>query len=533
MRLACTERYDSTWIVDASDTDAVTPRPWTFEDPPTRFGEGFAAEFLERVQDWWRPEVALGAMVGVFAAVFGWLTWLQQANFGTFDFDMGVFDQEIWLAAHHLNAFVTVRGLNMWANHVNPIVYLLVPFYWLGAGPHFLFLVQTLALGGTAVPLWLLARDRLKDPWLALGVPFAWLLYPAVQWMAWWPFQPEYLAAPALVFAYWFATRHRWVGYWICVALVLATKEDAALAVVALGIVLLCHRRVKIGLISVGVALAWFLISLEVILRLATPNAGPFFLYQYSELGSSFWSILGNVFRRPWLLWDRIFSWSHVHYYQQMLIPTAFLGLLAPVTLLLVVPSFLVNAGNNQGYTMDIKFQYSALIAPGLFIAVVEGLARLRGHWSRRLRHLAVDALCACAIVGTFLWGPSPLDSAAYDGGIWSLQPSARTSELAALVARVPADAGVAASYTVVSHLTHRDHIYTWPNPWIRSYYGVSATQPGLHPRTVNYLVLDLTENGAASTTLLDRLTGPGGPFQILVEKDQALLAVRVGYSGG
>jgi uncharacterized membrane protein len=39
-----------------------------------------------------RPELILSAMIGVYVVVFGWLTWLQQANFRTFDFDMGIVD---------------------------------------------------------------------------------------------------------------------------------------------------------------------------------------------------------------------------------------------------------------------------------------------------------------------------------------------------------------------------------------------------------------------------------------------------------
>jgi len=481
-----------------------------------------------RLVAWWRPEVVLGVLVGLYVAVFGWLTWLQQANFGTFDFDLGVLDQEIWLAAHHLNPFVTIRGLNMWANHVNPIVYLLVPFYWLGAGAHFLYFVQTLALATTAVPLWLLARDRWRQPWLALGVPVAWLLYPAVEWMTWWPFQPEYLATPAFVFAYWFADRHRWIGYWVCVGLVLATKEDAALAVVALGVVLIARHKVRVGLITIGVAVAWFVICLEAIIPLAIPGAAPYFLYQYSAFGSSTWQILVNVVRRPWLWWDSVVRWSHVHYYLEMLAPTAFLSLAAPVTMLLVVPSLLVNAANNQGYAMDIRFQYTALIAPGLFIAVVEAVGRARGARVRLVRAPLVAALCACALAGNVVWSPSPLDTATYHAGIWSIDPSPRTREITDLLARVPANAAVSASYSIVPHLAHRDRIFSWPNPWIRSYYGISETEPVEHPGVVDYLVLDLTLDTPATTALVDRLTAPGGAFRVIASKDGALLAVRV-----
>jgi len=514
--------------VDAASTDATAASAPAAGRRPPRRPLSLGALEHGRLVAWWRPEVVLGVLVGLYVAVFGWLTWLQQANFGTFDFDLGVLDQEIWLAAHHLNPFVTIRGLNMWANHVNPIVYLLVPFYWLGAGAHFLYFVQTLALATTAVPLWLLARDRWRQPWLALGVPVAWLLYPAVEWMTWWPFQPEYLATPAFVFAYWFADRHRWIGYWVCVGLVLATKEDAALAVVALGVVLIARHKVRVGLITIGVAVAWFVICLEAIIPLAIPGAAPYFLYQYSAFGSSTWQILVNVVRRPWLWWDSVVRWSHVHYYLEMLAPTAFLSLAAPVTMLLVVPSLLVNAANNQGYAMDIRFQYTALIAPGLFIAVVEAVGRARGARVRLVRAPLVAALCACALAGNVVWSPSPLDTATYHAGIWSIDPSPRTREITDLLARVPANAAVSASYSIVPHLAHRDRIFSWPNPWIRSYYGISETEPVEHPGVVDYLVLDLTLDTPATTALVDRLTAPGGAFRVIASKDGALLAVRV-----
>ncbi|MGC8510290.1 MAG: DUF2079 domain-containing protein, partial [Acidimicrobiales bacterium] len=437
------------------------------------------------------PVVVVSVLIAGYVGLFGWLTWLQQANFGTFDYDLGLFDQEIWLAAHHWDALITIRGLTMWANHVNPIVYLLVPFYWLGAGPHVLYLVQTVALAGAALPLWLLARDRV-GPWSATAVAFAWLASPALEWMTWWAFQPEYLAVPALIGAYWFADRRRWLAYGLCVAAALATKEDAALAVAALGVVLVVRHRARAGLVTLGAAVTWFLVALEVIMRAATPGAAPFFLYQYAALGDSTGQIVLALLRRPWVVLAALTRASSLAYYLKILAPTAFLALAAPVTLVLVVPTLVVNVLNNQGYTTDIHYQYSALITAGVFVALVEALGRLAS--SARTRRVAVTALLGASLASNVAWSPSPLDAAAFHGGYWSLSPSPRTRELARLVARVPASAGVSATYTVVPHLAHRDVIYSWPNPWIRLNYGVNADQPAEPARAVDYLVLDLTE---------------------------------------
>ena len=472
-----------------------------------------------------KPEVVLGAMVLLYCVFFIRLTWIQQAHYGTYDYDMGIFDQEIWLAAHHLNPFITIRGLNMWANHVNPIIYLLVPFYWLGAGPHFLFILQTLALAGSAIPLWLLARDRFANPWLALGIPLAWLLYPAVEWMTKWPFQPEYLAVPAFLFAYWLADRGYWRWYGICIVLVLATKEDAALPVIVLGILLAFRHHRRAGLITATSALFWFLICVEVIIPSASPSAAPFFAYQFSSLGNSMGQILYNSIRHPSRILRLAFSHDRYQYYSQMFVPVAGMALLAPATLLLALPTLLVNVADNQGYTHDIKFQYGAFVAAGIFLAVIEAAGRVRRPGLRRLQ---IGVVCACALASNVAWSPSELNDSLYHSGIWALTSDDQMNTLDQFIPLVPAGVGVSATYTVVPHLSHRDQIYTWPNPWIRSYYGTSDTEPPESAKAVQYILVTASTLSPAYQLELQLLTKPGGQFHIVRERDQVILAKRV-----
>src|SRR3954465_6737633 len=113
------------------------------------------------------PARVLIGMIAAYVAVFGTLTWRQQSNFGTFGFDMGIYDQGIWLVSHGRTPFVTVRGLNYFGHHVNLVTLLLVPGYWLGGGPHLLYLVETLALASGAIPLYLLGVDRIGRSWPA------------------------------------------------------------------------------------------------------------------------------------------------------------------------------------------------------------------------------------------------------------------------------------------------------------------------------------------------------------------------------
>jgi hypothetical protein len=62
-------------------------------------------------------------------------------NFGTWSYDMGIYDQGSgWCRAGQ--SFMTVRGMEFWGHHLNLVVLAFVPFYWLGAGPSFLYVAQ-------------------------------------------------------------------------------------------------------------------------------------------------------------------------------------------------------------------------------------------------------------------------------------------------------------------------------------------------------------------------------------------------------
>jgi hypothetical protein len=77
-----------------------------------------------------------------------------------------------------------------------------------------------------------------------------------------------------------------------------------------------------------------------------------------------------------------------------------------------------------------------------------------------------------------------------------------------------------------VPHLTHRTHIYEFPNPWVMSYWGVRGSKPP-DPATVDFLVVDRTLNPRYQP-LFDRLVGAGGQFRIIYQADNIVVASRV-----
>jgi hypothetical protein len=91
----------------------------------------------------------------------------------------------------------------------------------------------------------------------------------------------------------------------------------------------------------------------------------------------------------------------------------------------------------------------------------------------------------------------------------------------------VPDDASVSATYTLLPHLSHREQIYDWPNPWVPSYWGNDDGYRLPDPSTIEYIVLDRTQVGPAQQALVAGFIAPDGPYQVLFDKDGVLVAKR------
>ena len=176
------------------------------------------------------------------------------------------------------------------------------------------------------------------------------------------------------------------------------------------------------------------------------------------------------------------------------------------------------------GYTHDIRYHYSSLLIVGVMLATVESAARYGG--TQGGRRFLVGLVAATALATNVAWSPSPI-SVEYHSGIWA-RPSPRHAAMRAAVGLVPRRARVTAIYYLVPHLTHREVIYEWPNPFVRPAvnWGVKGEHPG-DPAKVDYMAVD-TDLLGDRKNLYDRLTAPGGEFEKVFERDQVVVAKRV-----
>lgn len=462
------------------------------------------------------------ALVAGWVTVFGLLVYRQHDRFGSYTFDMGIFDQAVWLLSQGDGLFITVRGLEFFGHHANLGLVLFAPFYRLGAGPHLLNLVQVVSMALGAVPVFLLARDRLANAWLALPLAAAYLLHPALGFMTWELFHPEVMAITPLLFAYWFARHRRWGWFAGCAVYAVSWKEDVALAVFMLGLVLLLRKEWRAGAVTAAAALGWFLFVNRVLL----PGVGgdAFYNHLFGSVGGTPLGVVKTALLDPTRITDRFLADDARTYVWKMGAPFAFLPVLAPAAFGLGAPQLFLNLVSGADFTRLIYYHFSALPLAGLTVATVEGI----GFVARRRRArevLLVGVVAATSIAGAALWGVSPI-GAEYDAGWWRHGTDPRRAAKEAALSLPPAGSSVSAIYTLAPHLTHRREIYDWPNPWIGTNWGLRNDDLP-DPDAVDWVVVDRHLLGPADAALLDRLLD-AEEFGLMFDRDGVVVARRL-----
>src|SRR5439155_17787759 len=131
-----------------------------------------------------RARSLLWAAMAAYAAGFAALSVLRHEAFETGRFDLGNMVQAVWSTAHgHLLQVTNLHGaqISRLAAHVDPILIVFAPLWWIWPSPSLLLTAQALAVALGALPLFWLARKHTGSERAALGFSLAYLLFPATQ----------------------------------------------------------------------------------------------------------------------------------------------------------------------------------------------------------------------------------------------------------------------------------------------------------------------------------------------------------------
>ncbi|MEW6104510.1 MAG: DUF2079 domain-containing protein, partial [bacterium] len=322
-------------------------------------------------------------------AIYSYLSIIQYNGFHTGHWDLAGFDQAIWNTIQGRILDTTMYGHNFLGEHFSPMLLILAPFYLIWQDPRMLLFLQSLFLGLGAIPVFLIAKDKLKHNLLSLSFSFAYLFHPFISRVNLFEFHEICLAPFFLLFTFYFLQRRIWLLYFIFFFFSLMVKEDVSLIITALGIYSFFKTNKRIGIITFIIGIFWAYLSVSVLIpyiRKATETGAWKETYGYFGrlgLGESLSEIIKNLILKPQNTLKMLFLPANEKLATIILLvlPCGFLSILSPVLLIALLEIILhFMAGWDAQYLL--AWHYSAPIFPFAIVSGIYGLFFL----SRRLK---------------------------------------------------------------------------------------------------------------------------------------------------
>lgn len=426
----------------------------------------------------------------LFTVAYGTLSITRHRNFNSTGYDLAIMEQIVWNTAHGRPFASSPEVDNSFADHFRPILALMVPLYLLHQSPETLLIIQVIALGLGAVPVYQLARDKLHNDWAALIMAAVYLLTPSLGFIARFDFHVDAFVIPAFLAAVLMIERQKWgwASFWLLIPLL--CKENMGLSVAAVGIWVLVKELVprpdrfpslwsvsrpshantvgrpaaavsaRIGFSWIAIGLATFLLTSFVLIPAVRGEA-------VDALGRYAWVSAPNRLQAGWeLLWQE----PRPETLRQLFLPTAFLALIALPELIMIAPGLAQNLLADHFCQPTIYCHYTAPVIPFIIVASIFGLAAVNrwlvdGRWSmvggqngHHNRLSIALPLLMLLLSGWAFWQDNPFTT----GGFlpqWQTPPDNAALVEQALDA-VPADGVLVTTNDYAPHLAQRPGLF-------------------------------------------------------------------------
>lgn len=467
--------------------------------------------WLERYALWLVAAMMLGYTLVYTAAS------VAKYNAYAMGFDLALYEQQIWNTAHGRWFETSIFSFTNNALGVDlqlieaplALAYALVPSVFT------LLFLQSAALAFGALPLFLLARERLGNAWAGLGIAFAYLFYPVVTNTNLYELRLRSFAVAPFFFALYFLETKRALWFYVALLTALACRTDIGLLVATLSVYALWRRFAwKFWLVPMVAGVAWVALSVFVIVPQLSSGAPYLFTSIYYNLGSTPSEIAQTLVTRPIFVLQQVATPGKLEYLNGLFAPVAYTALLNPPALLIAAPTLALNLLSPSRLHWDLVHGYSILVTPFVFYGTVQGIRWLRAKNSyvNTTSGLAavVGAVALAALVCNLWWGNAAVR--------WlARKPSPRVALVREIASQIPADAPLAASNLIAPVLAPRRYLYYFPG---NQSYGASNV------KLAAYLLVDGTGANEEFRTALQALRQDPN-WRVLTERDNLLLLQR------
>jgi uncharacterized membrane protein len=429
----------------------------------------------------------------VFFLAYTTLSIVRHNNYGSFGFDLGIYDQIVWEYAHFKNPITTVHHYPFTSIFTDHIELTLIPLsisYWIWDDPRMLLILQALLFTSSGMAIFLLAQRKKINYFTSICILIAYEIFFGVQNAMWFEVHSLSFATAFIAWFIYFLDKSsiRWSIVFFLLAVL--TKEDIGLLVflICASFLIADRKNLLKKRISGQSKLAlWFMAGSVLYSVLIFYIWFPYFTadgYRFVNKGGLLSDLNPSYFADTETKRKIIFTSLASFGGLPILAPFylfAWLGDLAHYFVL----------GHTVPTAQDFFMHYRISLAPLLAWPTIIAVSKFK-----KLNKWYIGAyILLCALYFQYSLH-LPLS---YLGKSWFWTRPSSVNNIESIISQIPENASVVSQNNITPHISHRDQIFTLI-PEKRDT-GPFLTWPG-NPK---YLIIDTSKDFDIRHFLLNR----------------------------
>lgn len=415
----------------------------------------------------------------LFIIYFSYLSLARHAALMTSQNDLGTYSQLTWNTLH--GRFFEASGamlavtltednkinehFNYLSAHFSPILLFFVPWYAIWSDPRIFLIIQAIAVGLAALPIYWLTKEKLKSKLAGLLIIISYLFYPIIHNALLYDFHEVTFAVPLVTFALWYCYRKKFLLMSVFLFLLMLVQEHTSLIVFMFGIYLaLFNKKKKLGLIIAGIALGYFLLVIFYLMphfsttgSLVLLKSEASAVQRYAWLGSNFPEIFNNFVNKPGWVISNMFGFKQLEYLIILLLPLLYLSIFSEI-ILLSLPILAISFLSQLSMTYSEYFYHSVIVVGIIYISAIYALSRIFKNYITQKILLIV--MIVVTLIFSYFYSLTPFSKRYY----WSdYQPSKNSKLLKEVKKIIPADATIVVQNNLGPHFSNRQYLFPFP----------------------------------------------------------------------
>lgn len=260
------------------------------------------------------------------------------------------------------------------AIHNSPLLFAILPFYYLYPSFYTLLILRNLALSLSSIPIFILSKEKINGT-TALLISITYLFSEYIFLQSINAFYTIQFSSLFLSFSFLLFFRARFIYFIIFFILTLSVREELALTMFLFGFYAFFQKRKWPWIVIPSIlSILWWYVSTAFIMvgsKITMEDLDNFF----NVFGKDYNSILVSAFTEPLKFSRLIFTKQSTAYLYELVKPSAMLSFLS-IESIFILPTVFMNllVGSFWRTTLDIAMHYSLVAFVCLYISVTYGL---------------------------------------------------------------------------------------------------------------------------------------------------------------